>query len=103
MKLNPYEKEGYVYPVAPCISRMKETAKLYKLEDKVIEVIKAATEEFKNVYVERPNIYKDFWKECLPEELRQTLNRFDSKASELAAISYLQSRGYEISKIYEEE
>lgn len=96
---NPYEKDGYVLPIGPAIGRSSTTEDLYDAEEKVVQSIHEAAEEFQKLWDEN----KGFYEECIPEVLLQMLESFDNKASELAAISFLLKHGYEIVRKEESE
>jgi len=76
---------------------MPETEKLYKAEEKRNEAIFKSAEAFKKLY-EKKGLYQDIWKEAMPETLTQVLEGFDRQAAELAAIAFLERRGYTITK-----
>jgi hypothetical protein len=97
MAFNPHEKEGYKYPKSTLIGISDETVRLYNEEEAVIETIKSAAKELQKLS-KYDTDYTDFWKGCVPQELFTVLESFDSKASDLAAISYLEERGYCVTK-----
>ena len=82
----------YQKPKLIRVSRMKETEKLYSLEHKRDELIVKCCREWSELF-EVPEKY--FWQVALPQGLYDLLESFDSKASILACISYLELYGYE--------
>ena len=65
------------------------------------EIIRKCCEEWANLF----NIPKEyFWKVALPQGLYDLLESWDSNASTLACIAYLEMKGYSIQdRIKEEE
>jgi|GEM_PF-5269720 len=85
----------YRKPTLVRIDRMKETEKLYTLEHKRNELIKNCCKEWANLY-KIPE--EHFWKVALPQGLYDLLESFDTKASVLACITFLEHKGYETKK-----
>jgi hypothetical protein len=87
------ELAGYVKPTPVFIGRGKTTERLYKLEEAYHETFRKATEELASVLGIPKELY---WKKALPQALLTLLESYDPKASVLACISYLESKGYAV-------
>lgn len=102
-KLKEILDEGYKMPTSPRIGRIRETEKLYRIEDKRNDLITESAEELKELYAHsnlenHRHMYQDIWKEAIPEQLRNVLESFDTNASILAAVSFLESKGFTITE-----
>lgn len=95
--MNPYQNEGYRKPTFPYIARFDKTEKLYKAEERLHKALEQTANALKDLYKEK-NQYQHYWKEALPEVLAQLFETHDHKAAELAAIAYLEMKGYTITK-----
>lgn len=93
----PYKEEGYTKPIFPYIGSIPETEKYLATEDTMLKSIRKTAEAFSKLYKNK-NCYQNVWKEALPEILGQVLEGNDRKASELAAITFLERKGYTITK-----
>lgn len=69
-----------------------EARKLYRLEEKRNKLIIDTATELMNVLG-----FTELWKEAIPQTLYDTLESFDQEAAKLAAIAFLESRGYDVS------
>jgi len=85
----------YLKPRSIKISRMKKTEKLYTLEHKRNELIKNCCKEWSGLF-KVPE--EHFWRIALPQGLYDLLESFDTKASVLACIAFLEHKGYETKK-----
>lgn len=88
------EKE-YRKPTLSFIGAGEE--ELYRLEEEARGALGESAEELGRILG-----LVDFYREMLPEALAQLLVGYDSEASELAAIAYLESRGYSVGKWVDE-
>lgn len=93
----PYKEEGYLKPMFPYIGSIPETEKYLATETKMLESISKTAKAFQKLYKDK-NVYQNVWKEALPEVLGQVLEGNERKASELAAIAFLERKGYTITK-----
>lgn len=69
--------------------------KLYRLERSRNEIIKEAAKEHGKILGFDSD---QFWTHSLPEQIAATLESFDKQASEIAAIAWLERRGYTVTK-----
>jgi len=94
-RLYPYKEEGYQKPTFPHIANTSETEKYLAIESRAIDAIEKAMEGLQTLY-KKHDFYQNKWKEACPEILAQMLMSYTHRASELAAIAYLERQGYVI-------
>src|SRR6266480_426828 len=80
----------YRAPTMPRICAGAE--KLYALEEKRDKLIHQCAEEQGRVMGFDPK--HEFWTHCLPEQIASILEAFDQTATELAAMAWLEKRGW---------
>lgn len=85
-----FDFAGYVMPTAPFITRGRTTEKLYKLEEKTADAIRAGAKELATV-LEIPEAM--YWRQTLPEALMTILGSYDQEASIMAAVGFLRTQG----------
>lgn len=89
----PLETPTYRKPTGPRI--LSGAKALYDLEDQRNQAIRAcAAEQGKILGFDR----SQFWTHSLPEQLFALLDSFDNRASEDAAIAFLERQGYSVTK-----
>lgn len=87
--------EEYRKPTNPPIGYSEATKALYFLEGETNKAIKAAAHELGRFLGFTD---KQFWTHSIPEGLRAVLESFDNRAAELAAVAFLENRGYTVTR-----
>ena len=88
------KKSEYITPCGPYIGSHAQI--LYRLEDQRDKAVRKAAEEQGRLM---GYTREQFWTHSLSEGLLSTLNHWDTRAAELAAIAYLERRGYEVRRL----
>jgi hypothetical protein len=83
----------YVKPVGAHLTFSPKTRRLYELEERRAQAIKEAAKELGRVL---GHDEREFWHRSMPEALLQVLEHFDTQASRLAAVAYLERLGLEV-------
>lgn len=89
-------EKGYVKPESVYVPSQRETAKLYDLETKLHEAVRACAEEW--LRLDERDLVKDFYKVGVPQTLFDLLLGYDRNAAHLAAIAYLEKEGYTVTR-----
>lgn len=91
------------YPIARAL-RIGSCEPLYTLERRVTETIDRAAREITKLadknHLGWPE--ENHYSHAVPQSLMAALDAFDLTSGEVAAISFLLSRGYEVSKVEKE-
>lgn len=88
------EDLGFQLPILQHIGRGPDTDVLYDLEGRRTGTILQAAEVMMRLFgfTDRSDLYR----KAVPEQLASTLDSFDPRAAEAAAIGFLLKRGYQI-------
>ena len=82
-------------PQRTFISAGKTSERLYKLEDKRSEAIKACAEEWAKLMKVPEDRY---WEQTLPQALFDTLESYEVAAAAIAAEQFLKQLGWEVTR-----
>jgi GNAT superfamily N-acetyltransferase len=78
------------------INRSEESEVLYQLEERLHEVANRSIKAW--LRIKELDEKKDFWGTGLPQHLFDYLESWDRDAAEIAALAFLEHRGYSVTK-----
>lgn len=105
LKAQDRDFTGYRMPTGGFIARGRVTEKLYRLEEKAADAIKASAVELhrlsttptvKTVDAVAVRSTSTYWKLAMPETIFSVLDSFQTECAILAAIAFLRKEGIEI-------
>lgn len=93
-------EKKYTKPGLIRIERFDKTEGLYMAEEHIHELARKAINEWLKI-TETPK--SEYWTKGVPQHLFDYLDSWDREGAELAAVAFLEMRGYSVSEKKQEE